>query len=281
MPKEATGELKILADGFAARITIIGRKRKDFPLPFCRSETDARERCSALASMAARLRRAKKTAEEMVSLISMGAKAKAGHPWEFVRETVDLEAGGQLRRKGAAEVPTFATWAKDWTSGALAKKHPDHVRVKRTADRDAELLKLYILPHLEGIAVDAFTLAHAEFVMASLPADRSAGTRRHVAQVMARLMRLAVYPGKWRQDNPIPSGWLPRAGDPKAKECLYPDEDATLLGGKSVQTTTGAASGRTSRSCAGSPTAFSRARACAPTRWSRSAGATSTWSVAA
>ena len=28
MPKEATGELKILADGFAARITIIGRKRQ-------------------------------------------------------------------------------------------------------------------------------------------------------------------------------------------------------------------------------------------------------------
>jgi len=29
MPKEATGELRTLADGFAARITIEGKNRKD------------------------------------------------------------------------------------------------------------------------------------------------------------------------------------------------------------------------------------------------------------
>jgi integrase len=36
-------------------------------------------------------------------------------------------------------------------------------------------------------------------------------------------------PGKWIKSSPIPRGWLPRAGDEKAKECLYPDEERRLL----------------------------------------------------
>jgi hypothetical protein len=35
MPRSATGELRQLADGFAARITIEGRKRRAFPLASC------------------------------------------------------------------------------------------------------------------------------------------------------------------------------------------------------------------------------------------------------
>src|SRR6516165_2619683 len=58
MPREATGELRCLADGFAARITIQGRDRRDFVLPTCATEPDALERCKALASMASRMRRA-------------------------------------------------------------------------------------------------------------------------------------------------------------------------------------------------------------------------------
>ena len=240
MPREATGELKTLADGFAARITIEGRARRDFPLPTCATEAEATERCKALAGIAARLRRAGK-AGEIVALLEMGAKARAGRAWQFVVETVDLEVGGQLRERGKGEVPTFAKWAGDWTSGALAKKYPDHVREKRSSDRDECLLRLYVLPHVEGLRVDEFTLVHAECVMASLPETHErtgtplqTGTRRHIAQVMARLMRLAVYPGKWRQASPIPSGWLPRPPDAKAKECLFPDEDALLLGGVSI-----------------------------------------------
>ncbi|MGH7297967.1 MAG: tyrosine-type recombinase/integrase, partial [Polyangiaceae bacterium] len=147
------------------------------------------------------------------------------------------------RDRRAVDVPTFEQWARRWTSGELAKEYPDHVREKRSADRDAELLRLYILPHVRDVLVSEFALADAEAVMAAMPtADPRRptkllrpGTRRHVAQVMARLMRLAVYPGKWREASPIPPGWLPRGGEPLAKECLYPDEDALLLGGKSVQ----------------------------------------------
>jgi integrase len=239
MPKEATGELRTLADGsFAARITIEGRTRRDFALPTCRTEPEADERCRALASMAARLRRAGK-AREIVELLEMGAKAKAGRPWAFVVETVDLEVGGKLREKKAAEVPTFATWAEDWTSGRLAKKYPDHVREKRSSDRDEQLLRNYVVPHVEGIRVDQFTLEHAEYVLANLPAHLAPGTRRLAAHTMARLLKLAVYPGRLRKDNPIPAGWLPRLGDAKAKECLYPDEDARLMHGVSVAEVSG------------------------------------------
>jgi hypothetical protein len=57
MPTHATGELRRLAEGFAARITLRGRTRKDFFLTMCATESEAIERCQALASMAARLRR--------------------------------------------------------------------------------------------------------------------------------------------------------------------------------------------------------------------------------
>jgi integrase len=86
------------------------------------------------------------------------------------------------------------------------------------------------------------TLEDAEVVMASLPEAShrtkrplAPATRRQVAQVMSRLMNLAVYPGKWIKVSPIPRGWLPSLSPAKAKECLYPSEDALLLGGKSVE----------------------------------------------
>jgi integrase len=234
MPKEATGELRTLADGFAARITIHGRKRRDFMLTTCTSDVEAAERCKALASMASRLRRAGKV-REIEPLLEMGAKARVGRPWDFVVAAVDAECAGQTREKGSAEIPTFKKWAEEWTSGDLTKKYPDHVREKRSADHDAQLLRVHVLPHVEGVRVHEFTLDDAERVMANIPPDRAAGTRRLIAHVMSRVMKLAVYPGKWRKDNPIPAGWLPKEGAAKAKECLYPDEDALLMRGVSVE----------------------------------------------
>jgi|CZKU01.1.fsa_nt_gi integrase len=226
MPKEATGELRHLADGFAARVTIEGRDRRDFILTTCVNEDDALVRCKALASIAARLRRAGH-AGEIEQLLEMGAKARAGRPWEAVCVAVDTLCAGQAREKSAC--PTFGAFAKEWTDGDLAKKYPDHVREKRSATRDEELLRLHVLPHVTDVRLDDFALHHAEVVMANLSPKLSAGTRRHVAQVMSRLMNLAVYPGKWVKTTPIPRGWLPRPGDEKAKECLYPDEERALI----------------------------------------------------
>jgi integrase len=233
MAREATGELRALADGFAARITIEGRDRKDYFLPTCPTEPEARERCTALAGIALRLRRLGKSSEAD-GYLTMGAKARPGRSWEAVLAAVEIECAGNAGDRKPAERVTFATWATRWTSGELARKYPDHVREKRSSGDDERLLRLYVLPHLDGVHVDEFVLEHAEQVMASVPPHLSPGSRRLIAQVMARLCKLAVYPGRLRKDNPVPAGWLPRLGDPKAKECLYPDEDALLMRGVSV-----------------------------------------------
>jgi len=236
MGREATGELRPLADGWAARITIQGRTRRDFVLATCATEAEAAERCKALATFAARLRRAEQSAEDTVRVLEMAAKQRAGRPWQAVCEAVDALCKGEARDKGTgAQAPLFSEWARQWTSGELAKRYPDHVREKRSSDRDEQLLRLHVLPHVEGVRVDEFALEHAEVVMANLSAELAPGTRRLVAHTMARLLKLAVYPGKWRKDNPIPAGWLPRLGDAKAKECLFPDEDALLMRGVSVE----------------------------------------------
>lgn len=167
MAREATGELRCLADGFAARITIKGRTRKDFVLTSCANEVAAANRCRALAMMAARLRRAGH-AGEIEQLMAMGAKAHSGRPWEAVCAAVEALCGGQMRAKGSC-APTFGDFAKDWTDGELAKKYPDHVRAKRSASRDEELLRLYVLPHVKDMRLDEFTLTAAEFVMANVP----------------------------------------------------------------------------------------------------------------
>ena len=226
MPRSATGELRRLASGFAARITIEGRKRRDFPLPTCASEAAAKERTAALAVVALRLRRAGH-ADKVRKLVAMGAKARAGRPWNTFLGAVDALCQGTV--EAVTDVPTFEDFAKDWTDGELARRFPDHVKHKRSAERDEELLRIYILPHVKEVRLDEFTLADAECVMANLPAKLSPGTRRHIAQVMSRLMHLAVYPGKWIQVTPIPRGWLPKPGGDKAKECLYPDEDRALM----------------------------------------------------
>jgi integrase len=165
----------------------------------------------------------------------MAAKARAGRPWEAVCAYADARCAGQVRAKGRGEIPTFVAFANAWTSGELAKKHTDHVKAKRSAELDAQRFRSHVFPHLEGIRIDEFTLEHAEFVMANLSTDFAQGTRRQIAQLMGRLMRLAVYPCKWRKENRIPAGWLPRGGDAKAKECLFPDEDVRLMRGVSVE----------------------------------------------
>jgi integrase len=239
MAREAVGELRKLALGYEARITIKGRSRRSFLLVTCQTEAEAVERKTAMAQFGARLRRAGQTTE-LVKILEMAARARPGRQWEFVVSAVDHLCAGTT--EATALVPTFKDFAKLWTSGDLHKRHKDHVKDK-DSENDKELLRVYIEPHVGDVRLDEFTLEDAELVMSKLPdvskntgRPLSAATRRHVAQVMGRIMNLAVYPGRWRKESPIPRGWLPHPGPAKAKECLYPDEDAKLLCGKAAQT---------------------------------------------
>lgn len=231
MAKQATGELRPLADGWEARIRIDDEgNRRGFELVGmpAADKVAARERCTAMAAIALRLRKAGHVTD-IPEVMKMAARARAGRSWEAVVAGVDLLCGGKTSLDGRPALPTFLDHLKDWTSGALAKKYPDHVKVKRSVDGDRCRIDKHIAPHLEGIRADQVTLSHCEIVMASIPETRSAGTRRQVAQLLRRGLALAVYPCRYRTDNPIPKGWLPNAKTNKAKECLYPDEDAKLL----------------------------------------------------
>lgn len=130
--------------------------------------------------------------------------------------------------------PTFAEVAKLWTSGQLAKDWPDHVKDKNGADDGRRLEFLGALDvggiKLGSVPVLRFKLDHAEQAMRQLPESaKRPATRRHYAQVMRRVLELAVYPLRLIQQNPIPKGFMPKAGKPPGFSYLYPSEDAALL----------------------------------------------------
>lgn len=234
MAKPATGELRKLANGWEARIRIDAKTRKGFELAVVGDEAAARARCTAMATIAARLRAAGHVTETE-KLLEMAARAREGKPWNAIHAAVDALCAGMTEAiASGASVPTFAEMLRSWTSGELAKKYPHHVKMKRSAETDRQRAGKHIVPHIGDFAVNEITLDHAELVMASIPDVASAGTRRQVAQLIRKVLALAVYPCRYRADNPVPRNWLPRAKSTKAKECLYPDEDAKLLGCRDV-----------------------------------------------
>ena len=129
---------------------------------------------------------------------------------------------------------TLADLGLAWTSGELARDYPDHVRAKKSADDDRQRLEAHVYPLAASVSVAAFALDDAEAIMRALPVGRAAATRRHVAQVLHRLMGIAVYPLQLRSSNPLPKGFLPKVGPGKAKGWIYPSEDRKLLASPSV-----------------------------------------------
>lgn len=137
---------------------------------------------------------------------------------------------------GDAEHITFEQFGRLWTSGELAKRYPDHVKLKRTANADEGRLRMYVYPIIGNHPMSDFAgpagLALAEEVLEALPPvgpTFSRASRRQVMQAVNRLFVLAVYPAKLLPANPLPKGFLPKADASKAKSYVYPDEDAKLL----------------------------------------------------
>jgi integrase len=233
MPRPATGELRPLANGWEARVRIEGKTRKGFALLGSLSAEDAASRCRAMASLAQRLRAAGHAAEAP-QLLEMAARARPGRPWEAILAAVDALCAGTTEAIAVNSMPTFVDFARDWTSGKLHKRWPDHVYKKKDASDDERIVKLSIEPVIGDLRLDEFTLDHAEQIMANVPEARSASTRRHVAQLVRRVLALAVYPARHLRESPIPRGWLPKVKRTKAFSHLYPEEDRALLSCRDV-----------------------------------------------
>lgn len=131
------------------------------------------------------------------------------------------------RRTGSAPV-TFRQLGEMWTKGELHTKWPDHVKVKRSAGDDKGRLE-WLYARIGKIPLSSFTLEDAERAMAELPTDRASATRRQYAQLISKVLKLAVYPCKYIESSPLPVGFLPRVTGRKATAFLYPSEDAQLL----------------------------------------------------
>ncbi len=126
-----------------------------------------------------------------------------------------------------------------WVRGELAAQYPDHVERKRSAYTDLCNLRKYVFPALTDTAIADVTLEDYERVMREIAVRASkrklrSATRRHVAQVMRRVMELAEYPAKVIARSPIPASAMPKKRTEVALQYLYPDEDAALVGCKDV-----------------------------------------------
>jgi integrase len=229
---ERRGTLRKLAGGWEARIRIDSKTRDGFDLVTIAhdDEAGAIERCTALAVIALRLRKAGH-ASEAPKILEAAAKARSGKAWAQVEIAVDAlcTPGGAKEIAPVVASVTFGELAKEWTSGKLHARFPDDVATKRTGDHDLQRMGKWIFPVLEHVPLSAVTLAHARAVLARMPATMSRASRKHVAGLMMRVMKWAVYPCEYLTVSPLPAGFGGRKGKPKAMTCLYPSEDRTLL----------------------------------------------------
>jgi hypothetical protein len=220
---------------FYARVTIAPQSRQEVALPWCAALDAARERAHVLQSLVNRLREA---GEEswIEKVLEVGACADEAKLAELGTAVAGIVEGKVVKVDKPKDGPTtFRTFAERWTSGELHALYPDHIDEKASVADDVERLAKHILPHVKDVPMRAFTREHADLVMAKLSPTLKPGTRRQVAQLVNRVVRLAQFVGIIDR-SPLPPGWLPKApkADSIAKESLLPSEEAKLLGETTV-----------------------------------------------
>ncbi len=142
-------------------------------------------------------------------------------------------ANGREKKAAApkGEIMTFKDIGGKWTSGELAKTYPDQIVTKRTVDMDVSRLGwLYEDGGLGDVPIIATDwLDRAERAMGKLDPKLRSSTRRQYAQAIRRVLEIAVYPMRLIASNPLPRGFLPKPRNDRAKQMVYPDEEAALM----------------------------------------------------
>lgn len=147
---------------------------------------------------------------------------------------------------------TFREFAERWVSGDLHRDYLQRVPMKRTAHLDRYRADRHINPLVGDFPLAAFTTEHAEDVMRRLPSRLSPASCRHVAQILRRVLTLAVFPAQIVDRSPLTRGFLPKVERKKAPATCSP-----------MKTRYSSLAPR-SRSYAGGSVAFSIERVCAP-----------------
>lgn len=207
-----------------ARVRITKSLRPTIPLSACSTDEEADARAALIAEVANKLIAGGRADRVRHVCEQLGEATSAKH-LEVIQKAADrFIATGAV----APQAITVKEFARQWTSGELHRRFPDYVRAKNSKG-DEGILKKHILPHVASVPLAAFRLEEAKLVMSHVPLTASRATRRHVAQVMNRLLNMAVYPAEILKATPLPKGFLPKLGGPKAKPYLYPAEDAKLM----------------------------------------------------
>jgi integrase len=229
MPRKATGHVIERGGRRFARVAVNG-KRRAFALPETLSGEQAHERCGVVATLAGRLTTAGVEDATARSILRKVAKREGvAHDAALAAaEQIIVHKGRSVAPK-PSDGPTFQDIGQRWTSGELAREYPDHVKAKRTAAEDVYRLVKHVYPVVGRVSVADFTLDHALDVMRKLAPSLSASSRRHVGQLLHKILAMCVFPLRLRDHQPLPEGFLPKPGPKKAQGFVYPDEDRILL----------------------------------------------------
>lgn len=226
--KQRTGGIRWVNGKPYMRIRTGEGRRPNIPLtgvPY--TDEDALEkRCELITNIVNKMLAVGRQMDVERTARSLGAAAS-----EYALRVL-VKAAELLIKSGpglARDDDTFAAFAARWTRGDLAREHPDHVSTK-DATSDIRILNKYVNPLIGPLPIKAVTIDNCDAVMKSVPAHLSTSRRRHVAQVIHRVLALAVFPAKVIAASPLPKGWLPKLGKGKAKQFLHPEEDRKLLG---------------------------------------------------
>jgi integrase len=190
-------------------------------------EEAAKRRQKRLRELAEMLADAGHSAEAYIILKKAAAVSNDRDFADAVKFAEALCAETDTNRK-RKKTTTFKDLGEQWTKGELHDKWPDHVKLKRSADHDKGRLE-WLYERIGTIPLAAFTLEDAERAMADLDSELSSATRRQYAQLISKVLKLAVYPCKVIDRSPLPVGFLPKVKSRKATAWLYPSEDAALM----------------------------------------------------
>lgn len=219
------------ADGYWARLTFDGvRKRVLIPARTKADASKAAKAINAAVKEGATFEQVQRAAAALA--ISQNAFTEALRQ----SKAVALARPAKLPKKLAG--PTFADVAELWTSGELARRYPDAFSkpTKRSVDDDKQRVR-HLNQTIGDVPITAFSREHAHAAMAALPPTaKSVASRRHYAQIINRVINVAVEPMGLIAFSPLGKSWMPKIGKLKqGKVFLYPSEITTLLSCTAIQ----------------------------------------------
>ncbi|HWA76665.1 MAG TPA: tyrosine-type recombinase/integrase [Polyangiaceae bacterium] len=212
------------------------KQQRRFRIPIT-DQRAASARATALVELGQTIGKAGIDPELGASLLTKAGAADATGLAKIKAAVAKLASGVQVKKKDAessGKLQTFEDLGRAWTSGKLNKQYPDHVKLKRSADRDEDRLT-HLYKTIGKVQLRAFSLADAKRAMAALPkAAKTSATRRQYAQLIAKVLNYAAWPCELIPHSPLPRGFLPKVKSTKATAYLYPAEDAALMASKKV-----------------------------------------------